>query len=186
MRLVRRVPQTVSNHSSTGRRPTKAERKEQARLERGALQRKMAATKRNRTIGIALVGVALVAVVAAVVIVTPGGLEQRLAGGGGAARPGRGRGRDLGCDAVQTTEFYDGFDQAHPTTPTRRTSGGRAVPDAATARHLSEHAAGLGTARGIVHGSCGRLRRAPRPRPLAALAGARGRWSGTRPRHRRP
>lgn len=104
----------MSKQSSTGRRrPTKAERKEQARLEREALQRRLAAKKRNRTIGIALVGVALVAVVVAVVVLNPGAsgslpvpatLLDRAAD----------EARGSGCDAVQTTDFYNGFDQSSP------------------------------------------------------------------------
>lgn len=105
----------MSNQSNDGRRPTKAERKEQARLEREAIQRQMAARKRNRTIGLALVAVAVVAVVVAVVILRPGGdtsaalpatstlLEQ--AGAEAVAS---------GCNPVQTTAFYDGFDQSSP------------------------------------------------------------------------
>jgi hypothetical protein len=105
----------VSKRSSDDRRPTKAERKEQARLEREAIQRQMAARRRNRTLGLALVAVAAVAVVVAVVILQPGGdssaalpatstlLEQASA--------------DLqasGCEAVETTGFYDGSDKSSP------------------------------------------------------------------------
>jgi hypothetical protein len=52
-------------------RPTKAERKEQARLEREEIQRKQASRSRNRTLGI-IVGVIVVAAVAGLVIVLGG------------------------------------------------------------------------------------------------------------------
>jgi uncharacterized protein DUF3105 len=55
--------------SDQGRRPTKAERREEARLKREEIQRQMAGRRRNRTIGLVLVVVAvIVAVVAAFVL----------------------------------------------------------------------------------------------------------------------
>ena len=59
-------------------RPTKAQRKEQARIEREEIQRKQASRARNRNIGI-VVGVVVVAAVVALVVV--------LGGGGGSATP---------------------------------------------------------------------------------------------------
>jgi hypothetical protein len=53
-------------------RPTKAERKEQARLEREQIQRKQASRARNRNIGI-VVGVIVVAAIVALVLVLGGG-----------------------------------------------------------------------------------------------------------------
>lgn len=53
----------MSNQGSNDRRPTKAERKEEARIERARIQRRLAARKRNRTIGIVLVVVAVAAAV---------------------------------------------------------------------------------------------------------------------------
>jgi len=53
------------------RRPTKAERKEQARIEREEIQRKQAARKRNRVVMI-IVGIALAAVVVGAVVVFGG------------------------------------------------------------------------------------------------------------------
>jgi hypothetical protein len=104
----------LSNRSSTGRRPTKAERKEQARLEREALQRRMAARKRNRAIGIALVAVALVAIVVAVVVLRPGGSSGSLPAAATLLDRAADEAGASGCDAVQTTAFYDGFDQSSP------------------------------------------------------------------------
>jgi len=54
--------------SDPGRRPTKAERKEQARLEREEIQHRMASRKRNRLAAI-LVGVGAAGIVAAILIV---------------------------------------------------------------------------------------------------------------------
>lgn len=105
----------MSNESNDARRPTKAERKEQARLEREAIQRQMATTKRNRTIGISLVALAAVAAIVAIVVLQPGGgsdsalpapaalLEQAPDDAGSAS-----------CGDVETTPFYDGFDQSSP------------------------------------------------------------------------
>ena len=53
------------------RRPTKAERKEQARIEREAIQRKQAARKRNRVVTI-VVGIALAAIVVGAVVLFGG------------------------------------------------------------------------------------------------------------------
>jgi len=52
-------------------RPTKAQRKEQARLEREAIQRKQASRSRNRNIGI-VIGVVVVAAIVALVVVLGG------------------------------------------------------------------------------------------------------------------
>jgi hypothetical protein len=62
-----------SRHAGTPTRVTKAERKEQARLQRVELQRKMARARRNRTIGIAGVVVVGVAVVGVLALTSSGG-----------------------------------------------------------------------------------------------------------------
>ena len=94
--------------SGEDRRPTKAERRDEARLKREEIQRKMASRRRNRTIGLVLVVLALViAVVAA--FLTSGGdgtsaagipsadtLLSRSAAATDAAA----------CDAVQETANY--------------------------------------------------------------------------------
>jgi hypothetical protein len=105
------------------RRPTKAERKEEARLERERIQRQMAARKRNRTLGLVVIAAAVVIVVAVVFITqngdssasdlpTPQSLLDQAADATGTA----------GCDQVKTIGFYGGVsdtnspdyeDQAH-------------------------------------------------------------------------
>ena len=100
--------------SNEGRRPTKAERKEQARLEREALQRQMASKKRNRTIGIALVALAAIAVIAAVVVLRPGDTSAALPAPSTLLGQAADESGAAACDAVQTTGFYDGFDQSSP------------------------------------------------------------------------
>jgi hypothetical protein len=61
----------VSRNQGSDRRPTKAERKEQARSEREEIQRRQAARKRNRTV-MAVVGVVLVAAVIGLIVVLGG------------------------------------------------------------------------------------------------------------------
>jgi hypothetical protein len=93
------------------RRVTKAEKKEQARLDRERIQQQMHARRRNRTIGIVVVAAALAAIVAVVVILQPGG-------GSASAQPttdellsqAQGAAAAAGCDAVQTTKPYDPAD----------------------------------------------------------------------------
>ncbi|HEY5860394.1 MAG TPA: DUF3105 domain-containing protein [Actinomycetota bacterium] len=107
------------------RRPTKAERKDQARIEREQIQRQMAARKRNRNIGIAVIALAVVAVLVVVLVVKPGsdptspGTADSPADLLAQAPDAKG---DAGCDDVQTIGFYDGVndpespqytDQAH-------------------------------------------------------------------------
>jgi hypothetical protein len=97
------------------RRLTKAERKEQARLEREEIRRRMTRRKRSRNLGLALVAVAVVAVVAGVVVLqpqdapatadTPEALLQEAAAATAAAS----------CDDVQTVAAYDGV--ADPSSP---------------------------------------------------------------------
>lgn len=91
-----------------GRRPTKAERREEARLERERIQRKTAQRNRNRTIGLVLVAIAVVAAIVAIVVLQPAGsasadapedLLQEAAAAAEAA----------GCDQVQTIEPYGGI-----------------------------------------------------------------------------
>lgn len=101
-------------NTSDARRPTKAERKEQARLEREAIQRQMAARKRNRTIGLSLVAVAAVAVVVAVVVLQPQSSDSALATPAELLTQAPDAAQAAGCTDVQTTGFYGGFDQASP------------------------------------------------------------------------
>lgn len=104
----------MSNRSNEARRPTKAERKEQARLEREALQRQMASKKRTRTIGIVLVALAAVVAIAAVVVLRPGDTSAALPAPTELLDQAADEAQASACDAVQTTEFYDGFDQTSP------------------------------------------------------------------------
>lgn len=96
------------------RRPTKAERKEQARLEREAIQRQMASRKRNRTIGLSLIALAAVAVIVAVVVLQPGGSEEA-----GLPTPAEllaqapSATQTASCTEVQTVGEYAGADAVH-------------------------------------------------------------------------
>ncbi len=106
------------------RRPTKAEKKEQARLEREQIQRQMAARTRNRNLGLAAIALAVVVIVVVIVVVQPGGSDpagafptpQELLDQAPAATA------SAGCDDVQSIGTYDGVvdpedpdytDQAH-------------------------------------------------------------------------
>jgi hypothetical protein len=61
----------VSRNQGSDRRPTKAQRKEEARSERQEIQRRQAARKRNRTL-FAVIGVVVVAVVIGLIVVLGG------------------------------------------------------------------------------------------------------------------
>ena len=105
------------------RRPTKAERKDQARIEREQIQRQMAARKRNRNIGFVVIALAVVAVLVVVLVIKPGSDPTR-------RRTGRPRRscwlrrptppQSAGCDDVQTIGFYDGVND--PQSPRVRRS----------------------------------------------------------------
>ena len=93
----------MSQRFDPGRRPTKAERKEEARLERERIQRKMAARKRNRKISLVVVALAVVGILVATVLYsarnglpTPAALLRKAAADATAA----------GCTAIQTTPNY--------------------------------------------------------------------------------
>jgi hypothetical protein len=94
--------------SNPNRRPTKAERKERARLERERIQREIAARSRNRKIGIGLVSLAVAGAVGAAVI--------SAAGSGGLPEPqvllerADAEAQQAGCADVQTTGSYGGVD----------------------------------------------------------------------------
>jgi hypothetical protein len=107
------------------RRPTKAERKDQARIEREQIQRQMAARKRNRNLGYVVIALAVVAVLVVVLVVKPGSDPSASADGPSpqellAQAPEAASAS--GCDDVQTIGFYGGVndpqspdytDQAH-------------------------------------------------------------------------
>lgn len=105
----------MSNQPNDARRPTKAERKEQARVERESIQRQMAARKRNRTIGLSLVALAVVVVIVAVVVLQPGGgSDTATATPAELLSQAPDAAQAAGCTEVQTTDFYGGVDQSSP------------------------------------------------------------------------
>jgi hypothetical protein len=99
--------------TNPGRRPTKAERREEARLQREQIQRQMARRRRNRSIGLVLVAVAVATVVVAIFVTS----------GGGAAVPSAadllkqapGAEKAAGCISVQTTPNYQNAPGSDPT-----------------------------------------------------------------------
>jgi hypothetical protein len=100
--------------TDTNRRPTKAERKEQARIEREEIRQRIARRQRSRTIGIVLVVVAIVAAAVAFFafgaddpdageIAEPAAIVARADEAADAAS----------CEAVQTVGPYGNDDQTH-------------------------------------------------------------------------
>ena len=87
------------------RRPTKAERREDARRQREQIQRQMARRRRNRSIGLALVGAATVMIVVAVFVVSGGG---EVASASDLLKRAPAAAKAAGCDPVQTVGFYGG------------------------------------------------------------------------------
>jgi Protein of unknown function (DUF3105) len=100
----------VANRQSGGDRLTKAERKEQARVEREQIQRQMAARTRNRKIGTALVAIAIVVVVIAAFLFRGAGLPKPADLLAKAASEQTA----AGCAAVQTTPNYSNATGADP------------------------------------------------------------------------
>ncbi len=89
------------------RRPTKAERKEEARLKREEIHRRMARRNRNSAIGVAVAVVVAGAIVAVLVLQGTGGgsnlpSPQSLLGQAASAS------HAAGCSQVQTIGFYNG------------------------------------------------------------------------------
>jgi hypothetical protein len=126
------VANTGNKSSDANRRQTKAERKEEARIERERIQQQMRARKRNRSIGIALVAAAVVVVVAVVFVMqgkdTSGGLAPSAAD---VLKNAKAEAKAAGCGAVQDIGFYGGVsdpsspdytDQTHIGTDSRFTS----------------------------------------------------------------
>jgi len=98
--------------TDANRRPTKAERKEQARLERDELRRRIERRKRNRTIGIALVAVAATVAVVGVITASSGPAADVEAPDALLARAEAAAG-EASCEPVRTVEPYGADDQAH-------------------------------------------------------------------------
>jgi hypothetical protein len=88
------------------RRPTKAERKEQARVEREQIRRTMAARRRNRRIGIVLFAAAVAIVVAIVFVIQPG--SSALPSTGDLLADASAQASTAGCSSVQETPIYPG------------------------------------------------------------------------------
>jgi hypothetical protein len=104
----------VTSQPNGARRPTKAERKEQARLERESIQRQMAARKRNRTIGLSLVALAVVGAIVAIVVLQPGSsADADLPTPTALLEQAAEEAAAAGCDEVQTTAEYPDADAAH-------------------------------------------------------------------------
>ena len=156
-----------------GRRLTKAERREEARLKREEIQRKMATRKRNRRIGLVLVVVAVVIAVVAV-FMTSGGDDASPSGIPSAATllsQASAAADTAGCDAVQETPNYadapgdDPRDRPHAHRDAARHLGSRPV-------HVRDDPARVGAARSLA--ARRRRLRLPAGRvPDDPLAGAR-------------
>ena len=106
-----------SKTGNDGARPTKAQRQEDARQKRLEIERTMAARKRNRTIGTALVVAAIVAVVAVVVFApkkkpsTPPGTLPRMTT---LISQADAAAKTAGCDTVLDTPNYGNAPGADP------------------------------------------------------------------------
>ncbi len=88
------------------RRPTKAERREQARLQREEIQRKMARRRRNRSMGLVLVAVAVATIVVAIFLTTGGSGSSGIASAADLLKQAPAATTTAGCDAVQSTPNY--------------------------------------------------------------------------------
>jgi hypothetical protein len=91
-----------------GGRPTKAERREEARLERERIQRKTAARRRNRTLGFVLVALAVVAAIVALVVLQPDGSTAAADAPEDLLQEAASAAEAAGCDQVQTVDPYGG------------------------------------------------------------------------------
>jgi hypothetical protein len=89
------------------RRPTKAERREEARRQREQIKRQMARRRRNRSIGLALVAVAIATVVV-VIFTTAGGGSADVAAAADLLEQASTGQKAAGCEPVQTIDSYAG------------------------------------------------------------------------------
>jgi hypothetical protein len=98
------------------RRPTKAERREEARLKREEIQRRMARRRRSRSIGLILVVIAVAVVVVAVFLTSGGGSSNGsgVASASDLLQQASAAKQSAGCDAVQTTPNYANAPGADP------------------------------------------------------------------------
>jgi hypothetical protein len=102
-----------------GRRPTKAERREGARLKREEIQRRMARRRRSRSICLGLVFVAVIVVVVAVFLTSgvSGGNSNgasKIASASDLLKQAPAAKQSAGCDALQTTPNYANAPGADP------------------------------------------------------------------------
>ncbi|MGZ4150162.1 MAG: DUF3105 domain-containing protein [Actinomycetota bacterium] len=97
-----------------GRRPTKAERRDEARREREQIQRQMARRRRNRSIGLVLIVVAVVVVVVAVFVTSGGGGGSGIVSAADLLKQAPAAEKSAGCTAVQTTANYQNAPGADP------------------------------------------------------------------------
>ena len=95
-------------------RATKAERKEQARLEREAIQRQMRARHRNRNIGLSLVALALVILVIALFAVQGNKPSTDLPSPATLLAQAKADAATAGCDTPKDVGFYDNLPQSSP------------------------------------------------------------------------
>jgi len=125
---------------SDGRRPTKAERREEARLKREEIQRRMARRRRNRSVGLVLIAVAVVVVVVAVFLTSSGGGgggNSNIASAAALLKQAPAAKQSAGCDAVQTTPNYANAPGADPSIDHEHIGS---APEVATAPALKTYA----------------------------------------------
>ena len=96
-----------------GRRPTKAERREEARLQREEIQRRMSRRRRNRSIGLVLIAAAVAVVVAAVFLTSSGG-GSSIPSANDLLKQAPAATKTAGCDAVLSTPNYQDAPGADP------------------------------------------------------------------------
>lgn len=124
---------------SDGRRPTKAERREEARLKREEIQRRMARRRRSRSIGLGLVVVAVIVVVVAVFLTSGGngGGNANIASAADLLKQAPAAKQSAGCGPVQTTPNYANAPGADPSIDHEHIGS---APEVATAPALSTYA----------------------------------------------
>ena len=97
-----------------GRRPTKAERREDARRQREQIQRQMARRRRNRSVGLVFIVVAVAAVVVAVFVTAGGGGGSATTSAADLLKQAPAAEKSAGCTTVQTTPNYQNAPGADP------------------------------------------------------------------------
>jgi len=100
--------------NSGGHRPTKAERKEQARLDRERIQQQMVAKRRNRNIGLILIALAAVAIVVVVFVVQPGSSNTKIPSTSSLLASAAAEAKSSGCGPITTTGNFGNAAGADP------------------------------------------------------------------------